>query len=796
MDKASLKQYLDLLGHDKFTIQVLLDQNREPASINTAHFKSKKFVQDKYPGAEHSKTSHAFSKAELLSKDMRAELIQAQKTGRAVWVMVNEGDGKLALPESPNCVATKNVKRLSACFIDTDNCPWNTVKEYLKEIGCMPQLVVESSPKKYHLYFLLEDTELTDKNKERWKAVQKSLCHLSDPNNKSTGLDYSMHDLSKVLRLPGFHHLKAAPFLIRIKKHNDIERYSLDELYARTHAEQFLKEPTQFSDHRYEIPEQKVDKGQRHQAITEYISSRSNFITKQDLLYSVYGFILRKIKEPALFLNGGERNHEVIAAVKYYISQREQEERQQSKEQAIATLDRPETDPFSLSKEFYYSAPGLTGQIVKHICERSLYPCPAFTFATTLSALGTLKAGSITTEFGHAPVQYFLCLGPSGVGKDYAQEVFAATFSKLGISTLMEQKIRSDRGIIRFLAANNSTGMLMLDEGEGFLSSLYNKEAPAYLRQCKELLLTLFSSNNYAERSFGHVGSSKEEVTVLNYPRLNAISYGVLHTLDKAFSKETIKDGLLQRFLVVTHFAARKLNPNFKRARSLPDELLEQLRNIVTSSRSLREKTLLTIQDLESEIENEESEPRKKKLQIRLTKFLKDNFNKPSKVLKFDDAANRIWHAYIARMDALYNAEIKKESALEGLYTRAAEQVGRMSAILAGEIVTARDIEYSIEFIDSRVTALKTYCEENFDRGELGRDVDQLKRFIASRISMNGKSAITFRDIVRGFKVRDMRQLKDLLSTAEDAGDIKKLENYTSSKTGHGRRGTAYMLLE
>jgi hypothetical protein len=124
--------------------------------------------------------------------DHAAALAALQNKGAGVFVMVNEGDGKGR--------AASNVIRVRAHFVDLDGAPIEPVLE----AAAPPNIVVESSPGKWHAYWLLNDCDLPD-----FKPGQQAMAA------KFTG-DRSVCDLSRVLRIPGFWHLKENPFQTRL----------------------------------------------------------------------------------------------------------------------------------------------------------------------------------------------------------------------------------------------------------------------------------------------------------------------------------------------------------------------------------------------------------------------------------------------------------------------------------------------------------------------------------------------------------------------------------------------------
>jgi len=135
-----------------------------------------------------------------------AALLKKQKQGCGVYVMVNKGDGKGR--------SVANVIAVRALFIDLDGSPWEPAADLLK-----PHLRVESSPGRFHLYWLVSDCSL-----EQFKPLQQAIA-------KKFAGDNSCVDLCRVLRVPGFYHLKTAtPFLIQIIEENDLPIYTTQQI--------------------------------------------------------------------------------------------------------------------------------------------------------------------------------------------------------------------------------------------------------------------------------------------------------------------------------------------------------------------------------------------------------------------------------------------------------------------------------------------------------------------------------------------------------------------------------------
>jgi hypothetical protein len=129
-----------------------------------------------------------------------AELVNLNDQGAGIFVTVNETDFKGR--------ATDNIVRIRSLFVDLDGAPLEPVLAN----GRKPHVVVESSKDRWHAYWLVTDFP---KDKDRFRDSQKALIEAFDS-------DPAIHDLPRVMRLPGFTHsttkkgIKTQPFLSRV----------------------------------------------------------------------------------------------------------------------------------------------------------------------------------------------------------------------------------------------------------------------------------------------------------------------------------------------------------------------------------------------------------------------------------------------------------------------------------------------------------------------------------------------------------------------------------------------------
>src|SRR5437588_468872 len=151
-------------------------------------------------------------------------LTDLNRRGAGVFVTVNETDGRGRTAE--------NIKRVRALFIDLDGTPLPAEDAF----HVKPHIIIESSPGRWHCYWLVTNCTL-----DQFNALQRRLIRNYDS-------DKSVHDLPRVMRLPGFVHQKvdkhgraSVPSVTRVAEAHDHEPYTVEQvaegLPAVEHAE-------------------------------------------------------------------------------------------------------------------------------------------------------------------------------------------------------------------------------------------------------------------------------------------------------------------------------------------------------------------------------------------------------------------------------------------------------------------------------------------------------------------------------------------------------------------------------
>ena len=135
-------------------------------------------------------------------EDHRKKLNALNRAGYDIFVTINETDGK--------DIKGANITRVRAFFADFDGSPLSN----LDRIPLKPSFTVNTSPGKHHAYWLIDDCPL-----DQFKPMQQKLAQILDS-------DPAVCDLGRIMRVPGFYHLKGDPFMVTIDCPKQVNRYS------------------------------------------------------------------------------------------------------------------------------------------------------------------------------------------------------------------------------------------------------------------------------------------------------------------------------------------------------------------------------------------------------------------------------------------------------------------------------------------------------------------------------------------------------------------------------------------
>lgn len=142
------------------------------------------------------------------------DALRWNEAGWGIFHAVNEFEGLARRIDA--------LKRINSWYCETDGIPKTKVIETLKR-GLIPSLVVESK-RGYHIYWDAEDATVLD-----YESIQDRLISFFDA-------DEGVKDLARILRAPGFNHVKnpKEPFLVK-------EVFRSSHVYKQKSMQYFFK---------------------------------------------------------------------------------------------------------------------------------------------------------------------------------------------------------------------------------------------------------------------------------------------------------------------------------------------------------------------------------------------------------------------------------------------------------------------------------------------------------------------------------------------------------------------------
>jgi hypothetical protein len=210
-DRAEVERFLKALdpaADARFTFQTFDDdKNRKKARAEANKLRKKegkKLLLDPFAKIRHGTLADHY--------DMLAKF---NAKGAGIFVCVNETDGKGR--------EKTNIIRPRAVFTDLDGAPLDPV---IAETVLQPHIITETSPERWHAYWRVDtDPPIEDAGGDANKTMLEQFGKVQKAIAARYSGDSSVHDLPRVMRLPGFVHRKGKPFVSRVIKINGLEPY-------------------------------------------------------------------------------------------------------------------------------------------------------------------------------------------------------------------------------------------------------------------------------------------------------------------------------------------------------------------------------------------------------------------------------------------------------------------------------------------------------------------------------------------------------------------------------------------
>lgn len=630
--------------------------------------------------------------------------------------MVNEGNGVLNEKKTA-CHSTNNVINLSAIFLDAELSngldPLPHVTDFCEDSFVSPSLTVQTSPNRHHVYWLLDPLPPTKENVTKWKRIQAFL-------HSKLSSDRTMTDTPQILRIPGFNNVKKKFFVSHDHPHNT-SSYDLNELY-----DLLLKHFPTIQDFKAHSPlpplteDLKIEEGDRHVDMVRRMRRLFSdpLFTLEDGECWINGYINRHIPDNRQFLNGN-RVGEVKRIVQSCYTYAE-EERQKIVTQTLTThIEKRKKAPFELDPDFFYNAPGLVGELTRHIVNTSKYSIPSHAFAASVSLVGLCKARIVKGERSLPPLNYFLCIAPAGSGKTTIQTVFKEAITRLSLSRHVEDGIGSAPGLIQFLINSNGLGLTIYDEVKKLFQINLSKTASTWEKNISPIITELFSAYSSTYNPPTLKGDHGKKLT-LSKPLYSILGFSQSVLLDRYFTAENVQEGLLPRFIILN---ADDRTPTNGTHRPIPTKIIEELESYIR-------KGGLQIEDTASD-HNVPIDLTPKQTLVTLSK-----------------EALPIYQSFEASQDSHRSNAVSEKNGLEALFSRGAEQSYRLAlAIASTPQIDAHTMEFCTTLMSNQTQWFYNRFNLSINQTDYSKETDRLYEKILSECSGAPTKTISFRDL-------------------------------------------------
>lgn len=329
--------------------------------------------------------------------ELKNELNKLNEQGAGIYITINDSQGANRKKE--------DITAARALWIDQD-------KDDVKLPGLAPSIVVETSPGKHHYYWIIKEPV---KDLDAWDKVELSLV-------KESNGDISVRDRSRVLRCPGFYHMKDPnnPFLVTEVSGGSGKRYSWDILSKEFSSKAIGKTGVEPGGSKLDTAVANIISGSNY---NDSLGTLSQHMANKQ--YSGY-YIELLLK--GLMLQSANQDKRWHARMNHLPKQIETA-LEKAKEFEFKPRPKGALQSLGVISTEFPIPPGRTGEIVENIMEFMKFPNKEIACVAALHTISTF-AGRRFSFRGKGLTSRRILLAPQGTGKNtptkYIQSVVKA----------------------------------------------------------------------------------------------------------------------------------------------------------------------------------------------------------------------------------------------------------------------------------------------------------------------------------------------------------------------------------
>lgn len=467
-----------------------------------------------------------------LSRDaILRELSEANAAGFGVFFCVNEIDRSL---DPQRHRTTRMIKRCRAVWADMDE----PVAEPITDWPLPPSLVVNTSPGKYHYYWLTSTTDFHE-----WGQVMNGIANTyhSDANSR---------DIVRVLRLPGYLHHKKDPFESLVVDDN-ARVYTWEEITSAFPPDENTPKVTtsergesmSFSD--FESAIKSIEEGTNyHGAIMWLLNHWANKgIKSPDELKALVKSMLAKAKVQDERWLARNEEHYLDANVRDAI--RFVNENPLDDDVKIDIIEYEE------KQENLGWPPGLMGRLCQEIYEMAPHPNEEIAILSAFSLVAGIT-GRTFNVLGSGLNLYTACLARSGIGKAVIKDSINVALRTIGVlnngpTFIGPSRITGPKALLKNLHEHPSRILIM--EESGLLSASRAGDTAGISR----ILLELYTSSGRNQWFGAEAYSNKDDSSAaIRAPAVTIAHVSTPESYIRALkSKDSVNSGDLARIWTI-----------------------------------------------------------------------------------------------------------------------------------------------------------------------------------------------------------------------------------------------------
>lgn len=223
--------------------------------------------------------------------------------------------------------------------------------------------------------------------------------------------------------------------------------------------------------------------------------------------------------------------------------------------QTIAVAHDPETgeiiEPPQSSDELpdeLTRVPGLVGGIIDWIDASNRKPNRTLALGTALTVLGTLVGQAIAGPTGSATHLYVVCVGPSGIGKEYPKNCCTTLLEACNAGALIgPSDFKSSSGLVNFLK-RKPVSLCAVDEMGMMLGRILGPHAKAHDAEISAVLREIWGKNFSAYRTPEWAAVQSQSIEA---PGLSFYGSSTMEELFNAMGGKDVINGFLNRWFIL-----------------------------------------------------------------------------------------------------------------------------------------------------------------------------------------------------------------------------------------------------